>query len=143
MNAWAVILSVIPGLGHLRLGRTKKGISLLIMTAATIAGIVFSRWILFKIVASGIYASLVINAVWETYSVVYRKKEVKDSPAYILFLVLTSGFSALPLLWQSQAFSRRAKIGWTIAVPVFAGFFFGFLFFFGGNAEAWLSGVRR
>lgn len=39
---------------------------------------------------------------------------------YVVFLLLTLGPTALPFLWQSPAFSRRAKWSWTAAVLVTA-----------------------
>jgi hypothetical protein len=35
---------------------------------------------------------------------------------YVVFMLLMVGPAALPLLWQSPRFSRKAKWGWTIFV---------------------------
>jgi hypothetical protein len=44
------------------------------------------------------------------------------SPLYVLFMLLCLGPMALPLLWQSPAFSKTVKVVLTIAVVLIAVF---------------------
>lgn len=134
-----LLLSLIPGLGHLALKKYRKGISLLCMAAGALAILIFPAWIILKLVAGVIYLSLIINAGVDSYLLMAGKAEIHSSKPYVTFLLLSCGFSALPMLWQSPRFCRAEKIGWTIAVPILAILFFGLLFVFGSRIEALLG----
>ena len=75
-----------------------------------------------------VYFLVMVPAVIETYALAKGGvSKFSESKPYIVLLLLVTGFSALPLLWQSHVFSRRIKIAWSIAVPVLAVLWFCFL----------------
>lgn len=84
-----------------------------------------------------IYGVTALPAVLETF--LEAKGTVanpyRESRIYVIILLLTTSFSALPLHWQSPLFSRRGKMAWTLAVPVLAAIFFSLLYFFGRKLE--------
>ena len=130
-------LSIVPGLGHLYTGELKKGIALLVIDIGIIATLIFVDSLLIKTLMLGIYIVTVLPAILETSSGATQKESntLLNSRGYVVFLLLTTGFSALPLLWQNTKFSRRAKIAWSIAVPVLAVCFFTFLIYYHASLE--------
>ncbi|MBD3245961.1 MAG: hypothetical protein GF333_03025 [Candidatus Omnitrophica bacterium] len=124
-----LLLAVVPGCAHLYLGRIRKALGLWVIDTGIILTVIFSDSYLMKLIMVNIYLFTFLPAGLETYSLARGKRSVVDTDSrwYTVTLLLTTGFSALPLLWQNRKFSRRAKILWTIAVPLLAGLFFFFL----------------
>ncbi len=137
----AATLSLIPGLGQLYVGKTKKGAALLCIDSGMAASLYFfpSRitWVLIGV----IYLSTAIPAGFEAYffAKTGRASTILDSKIYIVLMLLTTGLMALPLLWQQTRFSRRAKILWTLVVLLLAVLFFGSLLRWGAKIEKFLK----
>ena len=121
-----LVLSVVPGLPHLYLGDRKKAAGLFVIDGALVLSVLYSRSCLMKALMGGIYFVTVVPACIETYQLSrYGKNTIDtDSRWYTVLLLLTTGFSALPLLWQNRNFSQSSKVAWSIAVPVLAAIFF-------------------
>ena len=90
-----------------------------------------------------VYLMVMVPAVIETYVLAQGGvSRFSESKPYIVLLLLVTGFSALPLLWQSRAFSKRIKIVWSFVVPVFAVLWFSFLGMYGtrllNDVKSWL-----
>lgn len=127
-------LSLVPGVGHLALGKRGKAAALFVIDIGIIFSIFFLRSIAGRLLTCFCYLMAMVPAVIETYTLARGGvSRFSESKPYILAMLLTEGFSALPLLWQSSAFSRRIKIAWSIAVPVLAVLYFCFLGFFGAR----------
>ena len=122
----AILLSLIPGLGHLYVGERKKSTGFLIVSTGIILTFIFSKSIIMRLLMLGIYLASMGPSALEVYQMARYGRNTFDTRAkgYVIFLLLTTGFTALPLLWQSDRFSRGGKIAWTIAVPVLAILFF-------------------
>lgn len=128
----AATLSLIPGAGHLYIGKRRKAVALFVLDIG-IAGafLVLKTNIGYLLIALG-YLMTMVPAVLETYALARGKVSgFSESKPYIWVMLLMEGFAALPLLWQSQAFSKRTKIAWSIAVPLLAVLYFVFLGLFG------------
>jgi hypothetical protein len=139
---WIVIcLAFVPGLSLLYLGRWKKSIALFLIDAGVISILVFSNSYLMRLLAVNIYVFASIAPFIESYQLARYGKNTVDSGArwYVIILMLTTGFNALPLLWQSPNFSRISKIGWTITVTVLAAVFVALLVNYGTRVEDMLK----
>ncbi len=136
-----LVLSIIPGLAHLYLGKRGKALGLLVIDAGIFLTLIFSETLLMKVLMAGIYLVTFLPACLETYRMAQNRESwIKtDSKWYTSVLLLTTGFNALPLLWQSKAFSKRYKILWTLAVVVLAAGFFTVLTVFWNSIEDFLS----
>src|SRR5262245_6240914 len=97
----AAALSIIPGLGHFYSGYPKKAVTLFIIDVGIFCMFVFSAWQLFRILAIFLYLISFFASAMECY---FAKAQPKF---YVVLLLLTTGFSALPLLWQDSRFSKR------------------------------------
>ena len=131
----AALLSLIPGLGHWYLGKSKKALALACVDAAIVLGLLFSHSIIILFSAGMIYLITASQAGFESYRTAKTGKEILhlDSKRYVVLMLLFTGFGALPLLWQSTRFPRQAKIAWTIAVPILAVLYFGGLMLLGAR----------
>ena len=138
-----VLLGPVPGLGHMYLGKRKKAFGLLCVFAGVIAGIVLSGSIIVKVLMAIVYFSTAIPAWIETWQISRYGKNTIDTEVrwYMVFLLLVTGFAALPLLWQSARFSKKAKVMWSIAVPVLAFLFFSALIRYRELIEGFLQKV--
>ncbi len=125
--AVAAALSLIPGLGQMYVGKTKKGVALLCIDAGLMVPLFFFPSRLTWVLAGGVYMMTMIPAGLESCLIAKtgHSSPIMNSKKYIVLLLLMTGINAVPLLWQNQQFSRRAKILWTIAVPLLAVLFFG------------------
>lgn len=121
-----IILAVLPGAAHAYLGNIKKTLVLFVIDAGIIVGLLFSKSYIMKVVVVNIYLFTPIPAAMETYQQAKKKKSRinTDSRWYVIILLLTTGFNALPLLWASKEFSHASKIIWSILVPLLAIAFF-------------------
>jgi hypothetical protein len=141
----AILLSIIPGLSLLYLGRGKKTIALFIVDIGILLTLLLSTSYLAKLLAVNIYVFTFMVPFIESYQLArYGKNTVgTDSKWYVMVLLLTTGLNALPLLWQSGNFSHRAKILWSIAVPALAGIFVFALVNHWDAAENFLRNILR
>lgn len=131
-SLFAASLSLVPGLGHLMLGRRGRALALFAVDVGFVCSLFFFKSIAGRFLTGFAYFTVMVPAVIETYLFAQGGvSPVSESRSYILVLLLMTGFAALPLLWQSPLFSRRIKIVWSIAVPVLAIIHFGFIGFFG------------
>ena len=123
---FALLLSLVPGLSHLYLNRYKKAAGLLLISAGIGVTLLTSGSLVMKFLVAIIYVATAIPAALETYQMARMHKYTAYTSHrwYIVLMLLSTGFSALPLLWQSHVFSKPAKISWTIAVPILAVLFF-------------------
>ncbi len=121
-----MLLSIIPGMSQLYLGLTRKAFSLFIIDVMIASAFIFSDSYVFRFLSGGIYLITFFPASIESYQLAKYGENRIDTDArwYIAVLLLTTGFSALPLLWQSQSFSKGEKLAWTVAVPALAVLFF-------------------
>lgn len=137
-----VLSLILPGTGHFFHGHRRKGLSLIFMVAVVLMTFFFSSSLLMKCVLGLVYLSVLMSSVVETYLYFEQSDSagLSDSKIYITFMLLTTGFGALPLLWQS-GFSKRAKVIWTLAVPALAVVFFTVLYAFKDVLEQFLAGI--
>ena len=128
----AATLSLIPGVGHLFVGKRRKAAALFVLDIGIVGAFLFLKTNMgYLLIALG-YVMTMVPAVIETYALARgRVSRFSESKPYIWIMLLMEGFAALPLLWQSPVFSKRTKIAWSIAVPLLAVLYFVFLGFFG------------
>ncbi|MEW5894202.1 MAG: hypothetical protein AB1650_00345 [Candidatus Omnitrophota bacterium] len=121
-----LFLSFIPGLPQFYLGLSKKAASLFIIDAALFLSFFLTHSYVSRLLAVVIYLITFFPAAIESHQIARYGENRIDTSAkwYVIALLLTTGFSALPLLWQSEHFSRQAKMIWTAAVPILAAIFF-------------------
>jgi len=126
---FALVFSLIPGLSQIYVGERKKGLMLLVIDAGIFITIIFSKSYLMRLLMSGIFIVTFLPAAIESYQIAkYGEKKLDtNSRWYVTILLLCTGFTALPLLWNSDKFTKKAKVAWTSAVPLLAFLFFGFL----------------
>ena len=115
---------VFPGLGQLYLGERAKGWTLLCMGAGVVVSLIFSHtWVAYFLMG-GIYLAIVIPAALDAFQVAIHEKKIKtwtaDTVPYVIVMLLMVGPFAIPLLWQSAKFSKKAKVLWTVAVILIA-----------------------
>lgn len=143
-KTWLVILlSLIPGLSLVYLGRFKKTLMIFIVDIGIVSGFVLSDSYLFKLILINIYFFTFLAPFLESYQLVRYGRNTIDSESrwYVTILLLTTGFNALPLLWNSDRFSRKAKIAWTIAVPLLFLLFLSVLVKYWDRAESLLRSL--
>jgi hypothetical protein len=138
-----LLLSMIPGFSHLYLGQIKKALVLFVIDLGLGLTFVFSQSYLMKLIMINIYLFTFIPACLETYSYSKGKKSriSTDSKWYVTVLLITTGFNALPLLWQNSKLTKRFKIIWTILVPMLAVVFVVILIRHWDNLEAFLQKI--
>ena len=122
-----VFLAIFPGLGHFCLHYRRKAISLFFVFILILVTFLFSRSLVIKGLMGFVYISLVISSAVESFYLAKGDHKNIFSVPYIIFMLLTTGMSALPLLWESDLFTRFQKIVWTLAVALLAILFFSFL----------------
>lgn len=115
-------LSVVPGAGHIYLGRYWKAGALFVMDSGVVLALHAA-----KSVAAGsalfvfYYLLIGVPAVIECYHGAQNETSPLDrSQHYIIVLMLVRGCWALPMLWHSRHFSKRSKIIWSIVIPLIA-----------------------
>ena len=140
----AASLSLGPGAGHWVLGKRGKAVGFFAIDLGILCTILFLRSPLAPFLAGSVYLVAMVPAVLETYALARGGvSQFSESRPYIVVLLLSTGFSALPLLWQSHSFSKRAKLIWTIVVSALAILWFSFLAAYGirifHDVKIWLG----
>jgi len=140
----AASLSVVPGAGHWVVGRRGKAAAFFAIDLGIVCTVLFLRSPIALLLACVAYFMIMVPAVIEIYTIARGGvSQFSESKPYIVLLLLVTGLPALPFLWQSRSFSKRVKILWSIAVPVLATLWFGFLGAYGirlfNYAKSWLS----
>ena len=121
---------ILPGLGQLLNGERPKGAAILCIFAGIVFGLGMgavgpeaSRSILTVAMLALVYLFVWIPAVVDAYQRASGSATTLLSGErtwYVIFMLLTVGPMALPLLWQSPRFSKKAKIVWTVAIVLIA-----------------------
>ena len=140
----AASLSLVPGAGHWVVGKRGKAAAFFVIDLGMIGTVFFLRSPMALILTCLAYFMVMVPAVLETYTLACGGvSQLSESKPYIVLLLLVTGFSALPLLWQSHSFSKRTKIAWSIGVSVLAIFWFSFLGAYGirlfNYVKSWLG----
>ncbi len=122
----AVLSLLLPGLGQLYTGERAKGIAVLCISLGTWLGMALSalgpstvRSPLTVLMLAIVYLFIWIPSVIDAYRDASGRPSrlLSDGSAwYVIVMLLVVGPMAIPLLWQSRAFSRGSKIGWTVFV---------------------------
>jgi lysylphosphatidylglycerol synthetase-like protein (DUF2156 family) len=136
-------LSVLPGLSHIYLGEYHKVPGLFFIDAGIALTLLFSSSYVMSLLMVMIYFVTAVPASVESYQLARYGENTIDTGAkwYVTILLLTTGFAALPLLWKSDRFSKRAKAAWTIAVPLLAAAFFTILIRYWSYFESQLEKI--
>ncbi len=126
----AALSFLIPGLGQIYRGQRAQGFAIVCVAAGVAAGALASLFGPASIQSPFTAATLAIvyACVWLPAVLDAARSNAKDggqliagrSRAYVVLMLVTAGPMALPLLWQSPAFSRGAKIFWTVGVVLLA-----------------------
>ncbi len=118
----ALLTVVLPGAGHLYLGDRRGGVALLCVSVSVLAGIAVSvagpaafRSTVTAVLLLVPYAMLAVPAA-RAVGTGTTETPGNQSRGYLLVMLAVAGPMALPLLWQSSAFSRTGKIAWTVVV---------------------------
>lgn len=110
--------AVVPGLGQIYLGERAKGWTLLCMDAGITVSLIVSHTAAACFLMGGIYLAVMIPAALDAFQTASGRPRAfaGDAIPYVIAMLLLVGPFAIPLLWQSLKFSKRAKIIWTIVV---------------------------
>ena len=124
----AGLSAVMPGLGQLYNREDAKAAALLFSTFGIWAGLVWttvgpdaSRSWLSAVAMLLAYPFLLLPAVLDAHRRANGIPDVSSSDArrwHVVIMLLVIGPLAIPQLWQSQGFSRSAKILWTFFIGV-------------------------
>ena len=122
----AGLSAVMPGLGQLYNGEDAKAGAILCSTFGIWAGLVWttvgsdaSRSWLSAFALLLFYPFLLLPAVLDAHRRASGIPEISSSRAsrwHVVIMLLVIGPLAIPQLWQSQGFSRSAKILWTFSI---------------------------
>ncbi len=117
----AVWLSILfPGAGHFYLGDRRGGIALLCVTVSLLLAIVVSLVgpapLRSRVTAVLLLFPYAMLSLPSARSLQTGLAAPPVSRSNLLIMLAVAGPMALPLLWQSDAFSRAAKFAWTVAV---------------------------
>ena len=126
----ALLSLLVPGTGQLYNGERAKGVAVLCIDAGIAIGIALAtigppacRSTLTVIALAGVYLFIWVPAVIDAYQQaagIGKPLLSGETRWYVLFMLASVGPGAIPLLWQSPRFSRRAKIALTIIVILVA-----------------------
>src|SRR3989338_7054067 len=111
LPALAVVLSSVPGLGLWYVGKKKKAAAILLIACGLVVSLYYMHSKLALAVVGVAYLLTTVPAGIESYLIAKtgHTSPMLDSKLYILLMLWTQGINALPLLWQSELFSKRAK----------------------------------
>ncbi len=122
----AALTLLLPGAGHLYLGRRDRALPLLVLSAGIGALILFSligpqamRSQTSAVLLALPYLFVLVPALRDCYR--GQEDQATVEPAwnrrsYVIWMLLVAGPMALPLLWRSSNFSRATKILWSTLV---------------------------
>lgn len=110
----SILLSILPGLAQLVQGQRQSGLALLSATLGMFALLLWDLSTLTLIFVAVGYLSLVYHAAKDAL----HETRNTESVEYVLGLAVIVGPFALPLLWQNQSISPRAKQIWTGVIVV-------------------------
>lgn len=126
----AGLSALLPGLGQLYNRERAKGVALLLTAAGVLGGLLWStlgprasRSAVTVALLLPVYLLLWLPAVHDAYKRARGAGQTfltSTGPWYVIVMLVTLGPFALPLLWQSPAFSRAAKIWLTVVVVAIA-----------------------
>jgi len=131
-------LSLLPGLGHWYAGKPRRAVAMLLVDVALVSGLLFSPWFIIKVFMVFLYVMSIVPAALESYGLVAgqaQAEKMSHSKLYVGVMVYFTGFWAMPLLWQTPAYSKTGKIIWTILTPFFTVAFFVLLAVYGPSME--------
>ncbi len=113
---------VLPGLGQIYLEDYAKGLTLFCMAVGILLSIFLSHSWFVWVLMGAIYLAVVFPAATDAFQTASGKPRVftGDSVWYVLLMLFMVGPFAVPLLWQSQKFSKKAKVVWTVLVILVA-----------------------
>lgn len=122
-----LLLSFLPGLGHLYLGKYRKGFSLLLVAGLLAVSSFYTNSFLFMLLMTLGYFAVMIPSTLEAYVLAGSSgtSNIFSKP-YIIVMLLMTGMTSLPILWESPHFTQREKLLWTVTVFVLAALFFFF-----------------
>jgi hypothetical protein len=119
---------VMPGLGQLYNGEDAKAAAILCSTFGFWAGLVWttvgpdaSRSWLSAFALLLVYPFLLLPSVLDAHRRASGIPEIsssRESRWHVVIMLLVIGPLAVPQLWQSEGFSRRAKILWTFSISL-------------------------
>lgn len=122
----AGLSAVMPGLGQLYNREDAKAAAILCSTFGIWAGLAWttvgpdaSRSWLSAVALLMVYPFLLLPAVLDAHRRASGIPEVSSTDArrwHVVIMLLVIGPLALPQLWQSPGFSRKAKVSWTAVV---------------------------
>lgn len=140
----AAFLSLVPGAGHIYLGKRLKGAVLLVISLGIFIAAFLSKSAVLLLLLIFPYLVIMIPAVIDAYCLAQGgTSRFSESRGYMIVLLLTQGLWGLPVLWHSRVFSKRAKAVWTVIVLLLAAVFFRLIFLYGKAAfdfaEGWLG----
>lgn len=140
----AAVLSLVPGAGHVYLGKRLKGAVLLVITLGIFIAVFLAKSALLLVLLIFSYLVIMIPAAVDVYCLAQGgTSRFSESRGYMIVLLLTQGLWGLPVLWHSLVFSRREKAVWTAIVVLLAAVFFRLIFLYGKEAfdfaESWLG----
>ena len=109
---------LIPGAGQLYIGERAKGWTLLCMDVGVVVSLIFSHTGMAWFMTGGIYLAIMIPAALDAFRTASGRPRTfsGETRFYVIMMLFMVGPFALPLLWQSTRFSKKAKILWTLAV---------------------------
>jgi len=126
----ALLSLVVPGIGQLYNGDRTKALAVLLMVAGIAMGILMAtvgppafHSILTTLILGVAYLFIWGPTVVDAYQRASGHPATVlsgEKPWYVIFMLLTVGPMAIPLLWQSPRFSRTAKVVWSALILLLA-----------------------
>lgn len=145
----AGLSAVMPGLGQLYNREDAKAAAILCSTFGIWAGVLWttigpdvSRSWLSAVALLLAYPFLLLPAVLDAHRRSRGMPKLSSSRAvswHVVIMLLVIGPLAIPQLWQSQGFSRRAKILWTLFVALVSLTMILMMVAIGPGLEHWLE----
>ena len=145
----AGLSAVMPGLGQLYNGEDAKAAATLCSTFGIWAGLVWttvgpdaSRSWLSAVALLLVYPFLLLPAVLDAHRRASGIPEISSTDArrwHVVIMLLVIGPLAIPQLWQSQGFSRSAKILWTCMIGLISLIVILLMVAIGPGLEDWIE----
>lgn len=145
-NPWlaAGLSFLLPGSGHLYLRDYSKGVVFLSIDAGIFLSLFYSRFAMTRAALFAAYLFVWFPVLLDAYrsAAGFSGGWKNDTAGYVILMLLFVGPFALPLLWQSQKFSRPAKTIWSLAVIGIALLFIGTMTVLGDFFNALLTSAE-